>query len=97
MARKNEVRITKETIDKAADDLRTLLETHAVAIGEAYVNCDNQVSIPLSVKIEPSKGAGEVNLIVGIKFTKEKINDSITTTLDANQRPLFKGLKPAVA
>jgi len=96
MTRKNEIRITQETINKAADDLRTLLETHAVAIGQAYITCDNEISISLSVKIQPSKGAGEVDLITGISFTKDKIRDSIKTTLDPDQKPLFKGLKPAI-
>ena len=100
MAKANQrgaIRITEETISKAVENLHQLLTTHSVAIGQAYINCENELSVSLGVKFQPSKGAGDVDMISSISFTESKIKDSIKTTLDPNQKPLFQGMKPAIA
>lgn len=92
MTKKNGIKITDETIEKAKGALGILLTTHAGAIAQAYVNCENEVSVVLGVKFRQSEGAGETDMIANISFieSKVKVKDSIKTTLDDKQLPLFK-------
>lgn len=89
---------TIKVIEKAETMIHKLLFDHVDDIKKAYLKSGSELSIALSLKIEPTKDPGIVALDVGINFVESRIKDSGKVLINELQDELFKvaeKLRPA--
>ena len=75
-------------LQRAKAELCAMLDEYAEEIDKAYIQADNELTISLSVKLSPTKLAGEIAMVVGIKFTESKIDHKIKVIVNERQMSL---------
>jgi len=75
-------------IQQAQAEICAMLEEYAEDIDKAYIKADNDLTIALSLKLSPTRIAGEVELIVGINFVESRIKHNIKVIVDSKQRKI---------
>ena len=74
-------------LNQAKQMIEGLLDDYNREIDEAYLNCDPDLTINITVKFAPNKDGIKVG--AGISFVKEKIKNSISVVIDDKQLNLF--------
>jgi len=77
-----------KVIRQAQTEISAMLEEYAKEIDEAYVKADNDLTIALSLKLSPTRIAGEIELTIGINFVESRIKHAIKVVVDSQQRKL---------
>ena len=80
--------INLKVIQQAQAEICAMLEEHAEDIDKAYRKADNDLTVPFTVQFKPTKIAGEIELIVGTNFVKDRIRHKIKVVVDSKQRKL---------
>lgn len=80
--------ISYKVIQQAQAEICAMLEEYAKEIDEAYIKADNDLTVAMSLKLSPTRIAGEVELIVGINFVESRVKHAIKVVVDSKQRPL---------
>jgi len=76
------------TIKHAKLKISEHLDSYHQEINDAYLACDNDLSINLKIKLQPHK-LGGIDMSVGISFTESKINHTVKCRIDERQKKLF--------
>lgn len=86
----------KAAIEKAVEDLKTLLLNHEEEISTAYLSGDEDLGVQINVgiKIEPAPISGAHNVTTKINFVESRVKDEISGLADRDQLKL--GLAEAV-
>ena len=69
-------------------DIRALLIQQHLRINEAYILNDDELTLSISVKVQPHKRGGNL-ITTALSFTKEKIKEAIETRVDESQIRMF--------
>ena len=77
-----------KVIQQAKAEICAMLEEYAEDIDKAYLQADNDLTVPFTVQLKPTRIAGEIELIVGTNFVKDRIKHKIKVVVDSKQRPL---------
>ncbi len=77
-----------QVIQQAQVEICAMLEEYAEDIDKAYIKADNDLTIPISIKLGPTRIAGEVELIVASNFVKDRIKYKIKVVVDSKQKKL---------
>ena len=80
--------INFNVINQAQAEVCAMLFEYAKEIDEAYIKADNDLTVALSLKLSPTRIAGEIELIVGINFVESRIKHNIKVIVDSKQRSL---------
>jgi len=80
--------INHNVIRQAQAEICAMLFEYAKEIDEAYVKADNDLTVALSLKLSPTRIAGEVELTIGINFVESRVKHKIKVVVDSKQRPL---------
>ena len=80
--------INFNVINQAQAEVCAMLFEYAKEIDEAYIKADNDLTVALSLKLSPTRIAGEVELTVGINFVESRIKHAIKVVVDSKQRKL---------
>ena len=75
-------------IRQAQAEICAMLEEFAEDIDKAYIQADNELSVPFTVSFKPTRIAGEIELIVGTNFVKDRVKHKIKVIVDSKQRKL---------
>ena len=78
------------TIDQAKKEISGHLDSYHQQINDAYLACDNDLSVNLKVKLRPHR-LGGIDMSVAISFTESKINHTVKCRIDERQKRLFPG------
>ena len=81
------MKIGEKTIKVAVNQVEGLIREHLQDINEAYLACDDEVSIGLKIKLGPA----DIGITVAseVSFVKEKVKDrSAISRVDENQTTL---------
>jgi len=81
------MKIGERTIKRAVAQIEDLMNLHLRDINEAYLACDDKVTVDLKVKLGPA----DIGITVAseISFVKEKVKDKSTILrVDENQATL---------
>lgn len=77
-----------KVIQQAQAEISAMLEEHAEDIDKAYIKADNDLTVPFTVQFKPTRIAGEIELIVGTNFVKDRVKHKIKVVVDSKQRKL---------
>lgn len=77
-----------KVIQQAQAEICAMLVEHAKEVDEAYVKADNDLTVALSLKLSPTRIAGEVELTVGINFVESRVKHAVKVIVDSKQRKL---------
>ena len=80
--------ISDKVIRQAQAEISAMLEEFAEDIDKAYIRADNDLTVPFTVQFKPTRIAGEIELIVGTNFVKDRIKHKIKVVVDSKQRKL---------
>ena len=80
--------INNRVIRQAQAELSAMISEYAKEIDEAYIKADNDLTVALSLKLAPTRIAGEVELTVGINFVESRVKHAIKIIVDSKQRKL---------
>lgn len=75
-------------IRQAQAEISAMLEEFAEDIDKAYKKADNDLTVPFTVQFKPTKIAGEIELIVGTNFVKDRVKHKIKVVVDSKQRKI---------
>ena len=75
-------------IQQAQAEICAMLEEYAKEIDETYIKADNDLTVALSLKLLPTKIAGEIELTVGINFVESRIKHAVKVIVDSKQKKL---------
>jgi len=75
-------------IQQAQAEICAMLEEFAEDIDKAYIQADYELSVPFTVSFKPTRIAGEIELIVGTNFVKDRVKHKIKVVVDSKQRNL---------
>lgn len=81
------MKITKEILDRSADQVKTLLTTHINSIDQAFDAGDEILEIP--IKIRYSYVDGKLKLACTTNFVKDRVKDNAVAWYDPDQKQLF--------
>lgn len=80
--------ISYKVIRQAQAEICAMLEEFADDIDKAYLKANNELSVPFTVAFKPTRIAGEIELIVGTNFVKDRVKHKIKVVVDSKQRKL---------
>ena len=80
--------ISYKVIRQVQAEISAMLEEYSKEIDEAYIKADNDLTVALSLKLSPTRIAGEVELTIGINFVESRIKHAIKVVVDSKQRVL---------
>lgn len=80
--------ISYKVIRQAQAEICAMLEEFAEDIDKAYIQADNDLTVPFTVQFKPTRIAGEIELIVGTNFVKDRVKHKIKVVVDSKQRKL---------
>lgn len=80
--------INFKVIQQAQAELGAMISEYAKEIDDAYIKADNDLTVALSLKLSPTRIAGEVELTVGINFVESRIKHAVKIIVDSKQRKL---------
>jgi len=77
-----------KVIQQAQAEISAMIEEYAEEIDKAYLKADNDLTVAFSLKLSPTRIAGEVELTVGINFVESRIKHAVKVVVDSKQRKL---------
>lgn len=77
-----------KVIQQAQLEISAMLEEFAEDIDKAYLQADNDLTVPFTVQFKPTRIAGEIELIVGTNFVKDRVKHKVKVIVDSKQRKL---------
>ena len=77
-----------KVIQQAQAEICAMIEEFAEDIDKAYIKADNDLTVPFTVQFKPTRIAGEIELIVGTNFVKDRIKHKIKVVVDSKQKKL---------
>ena len=80
--------ISYKVIRQAQAEISAMMEEYSKEIDEAYIKADNDLTVALSLKLSPTRIAGEIELIVGINFVESRIKHAVKVVVDSKQRKI---------
>ena len=80
--------ISYKVILQAQAEISAMLEEFAEDIDKAYLQADNDLTVPFTVQFKPTRIAGEIELIVSTNFVKDRVKHKIKVIVDSKQRKL---------
>ena len=80
--------ISYKVIRQAQAEICAMLEEFAEDIDKAYKKADNDLTVPFTVQFKSTRIAGEIELIVGTNFVKDRVKHKIKVVVDSKQRKL---------
>ena len=80
--------INFNVINQAQAEVCAMLFEYAKEIDEAYLKADNDLTVALSLKLSPTRIAGEIELTVGINFVESRIKHAVKVVVDSKQKKL---------
>lgn len=78
----------KVTKSKIMEGLRGLIDDYQDEIGQAFLKCNNDLSIAMNIKIAPTETSGANKVTTSISFVESRIKDSIEAIADEEQKNL---------
>ena len=89
--------IGTQVMARVKSEIGGLLDIHMAAINRTYLENENDLSVSLSVKFEPTKADNVIKTTVGISFTESKITEKHSFEIDEKQIPIFTEKKEEFA
>ena len=83
--------IGAKTIEKAKEEIGGLLDTYHESINKAYLQCDNDLTVSLSIKLQPGRPANSVAMTVTISYVESKVKAGSKILIEEKQGKLFDG------
>ena len=80
--------IGKKTIENAAEMVSAQLHEYQKEINEAYLACDDALTVSVPIKFKPENSATRIE--TSIKFYTGQIKDSAVRHVDEKQQDLFE-------
>ena len=80
--------ISDKVIRQAQAEICAMMEEYAEDINKAYLKADNDLTVPFTVQFKPTRIAGEIELIVGTNFVKDRVKHKIKVVVDSKQRKI---------
>jgi len=80
--------INHNVIQQAQAEISAMIEEYAEEIDKAYIKADNDLTVALSLKLSPTRIAGEIEMAVGINFVESRIKHAIKVVVDSKQRKI---------
>ena len=81
--------IGEKTIDQAKYEIGGMLDLYHESINKAYLQCDNELTVSISLKFVPGKPANSVEMTVGLSYVESKVKVSQKVLTDEKQMELF--------
>lgn len=81
------MKITKEILNRSAQQVKEMLETHKDSISEAFSEGDEILEI--AFKVRYSFVDGKLKLACSTNFVKSRLKDNMVAWYDPDQKQLF--------
>ena len=83
------MQVGQNTIESIVDSLGALVNEHRVALNDAFLKSEDELSVSLSIKLCPENGRMKIES--SINFVAERVKDKTTTFVSEAQGKLFEG------